>query len=67
MTAPSTPSSRIRQVALIASLALLAGCGGEPSVNDTAEVIKPEPAKPAPVPVSTQTPETTPPKDAPKG
>jgi hypothetical protein len=66
MTAPPTPSSRIRHVALAASLALLAGCGGDPPVNDTAEIIKPEPAKPAPVPVSTQTPETTPPKDVPK-
>ena len=53
----TSPSSRIRQVALIASLALIAGCGGEPPVNDTAEVIKPEPTKPGPpVPVSTQTP-----------
>ena len=63
MTTPRTPSSRI--IALAASLALLVGCGG-PAQDppDTAEVVRPEPAKPAPAPESK--PEATPAKEAPK-
>jgi hypothetical protein len=54
--------SRIRQITLIASLALFAGCGGAPSEVDTAEVIRPETAKPAPDPTK---PATEPAKDEP--
>jgi hypothetical protein len=59
--------SRIRQVTLFASIALFAGCGSEPPINDTAETTRPEGAKPAPSSEPTQTPETTPAKDGPKG
>jgi hypothetical protein len=39
--------SRIRQITLITSLTLFVGCGGQPSINDTADVVRPESAKPA--------------------
>ena len=76
MLAPRTPSSRMKRLALAMALALLAGCGGEPPMVDTAETIRPEPAKaapttePAPAPTPEPTPapppEATPAKDAPK-
>jgi hypothetical protein len=68
MATPRTPSSRTSRLALAASLALIAGCGGEPPTVDTAETIR-ESAKPAPKPETepAPTPEVTPAKDAPKG
>jgi len=53
--------SRLRPLALLASLTLLTGCNGEPSVVDTAETVRPDPAKPAVEPAKDQPakPETT--------
>ena len=64
MTAPRTPSTRTTHFSLIASLILLAGCGGEPSINDTAETIRPDAAKPATEPTkpATEPANPTPPK-----
>ena len=70
MTETRTPTRRCKFV-LLASLTLLAGCGGTPAEVDTAETIRPEPAKttPAPAPETAPAPEATPAKgvDAPKG
>ena len=72
MTEPRTTTRR-RRFALLASLAFLAGCGGNPAEVDTAETIRPEPAKPiqtpATAPETAPAPEATPAKDAgaPKG
>ena len=65
MIAPRTPS----RFAWIASLMLLAGCGGNPPEVDTAETVRPEPPKPTPTPPPppAPTPEASPAKDAPKG
>ena len=65
MTAPRTPS----RLALIASLLLVAGCGGNPPEVDTAETIRTDPSKPSstPAPAPAATPEATPAKEAPKG
>jgi hypothetical protein len=62
-------TSRTRCLALAASLALLAGCGGPTETIDNAEIVRPEAAKPAPAPETTPTPtpEATPAKEAPKG
>jgi ABC-type uncharacterized transport system auxiliary subunit len=72
MTETRTPTRR-RRFAYLATLALLAGCGGTPSEVDTAETIRPEPAKtiptPAPSPETAPAPEATPAKgvEPPKG
>jgi hypothetical protein len=62
MTAPRTSLG----LALAASLAFFVGCNG-PAQDppDTAEVIRPEPAKPAPTPDEAKT-EAGPAKEAPK-
>ena len=59
------------RLALIASLILVAGCGGNPPEVDTAETIRKEAPKdsaaPAPPPAPAETPEIPAVKDAPKG
>jgi hypothetical protein len=61
-----TATRTLRRLALAASMALIAGCGGTTPEVDTAETIKTDPAaKPAPTPAAT--PEAPPAKEAPKG
>jgi hypothetical protein len=64
MTSHRTPA----RFALIASLTLVSGCGGNEVAPDTAEVIRLEPPKATtPEPAPPATPEASPAKDAPKG
>jgi hypothetical protein len=62
-----TLTARYGLAAAIA-LAISAGCGGKPTVNDTAEVNLPPSKAPAePAKTETPTPAPEPAKDAPKG